>query len=311
MPRADPQARAAKLADGGELAYDHLLVAVGAHQRAPLQHALTFGGPQSVEAFHGLVQDVEGGYLKRVAFVIPSKAVWPLPVYELALMTAERAHSMWVEDIELALVTIEEHPLEIFGGRALEKIAPGAGLQQRLHIGPVFMDREGQQLHGRAGFSQASRDIETVEIGQRDVEQDDIERVDVEEGRIFTLHLRPGHKWSDGHPFTSEDFRYWFEDVASNKDLSMNGLPIVLMPHGEPPRFEVLDRETVRQAFAARGVVALKGDWTSENPEITRLLQRFGRSGVPLYLFYDGKSGPVVLPQILTEAAILDVVAKS
>jgi peptide/nickel transport system substrate-binding protein len=40
--------------------------------------------------------------------------------------------------------------------------------------------------------------------------------LDVQDGRIFTLHLRPGHKWSDGHPFTSEDFRYWFEDVAQN-----------------------------------------------------------------------------------------------
>lgn len=79
---------------------------------------------------------------------------------------------------------------------------------------------------------------------------DILERVDVEEGRIFTLHLRPGHKWSDGQPFTSEDFRYWFEDVANNKELSTAGLPVVLMPHGEPPRFEVLDRETVRYTWA-------------------------------------------------------------
>src|SRR4051794_5835562 len=79
---------------------------------------------------------------------------------------------------------------------------------------------------------------------------DMLERADVEEGRIFTLHLRPGHKWSDGQPFTAEDFRYWFEDVAGNKELSMSGLPVVMMPHGEPPRFEVLDRETVRYTWA-------------------------------------------------------------
>src|SRR4051812_29761810 len=78
---------------------------------------------------------------------------------------------------------------------------------------------------------------------------DILERVDVEAGRIFTLHLRPGHKWSDGHPFTSEDFRYWFEDLAGSKELSTAGLPVVLMPHGEPPRFEVLDRETVRYTW--------------------------------------------------------------
>src|SRR5215472_9883831 len=73
-----------------------------------------------------------------------------------------------------------------------------------------------------------------------------------------------------------------------------------------------LDSDAVRRAFAERGIVALKGDWTSQNPEITQFLQRFGRSGVPLYLFYTGKGGePVMLPQILTAANVLDAVGKS
>ena len=55
---------------------------------------------------------------------------------------------------------------------------------------------------------------------------DILKSVDVQDGRIFTLHLRSGHKWSDGHPFTSEDFRYWFEDVAQNNQLSPSGLPV-------------------------------------------------------------------------------------
>ena len=71
-----------------------------------------------------------------------------------------------------------------------------------------------------------------------------------------------------------------------------------------------LDSAAVRQAFAAHGVVPLKGDWTNQNPEITTLLQRYGRSGVPLYLFYDGKSEPVVLPQILTAGIVLDALGK-
>jgi peptide/nickel transport system substrate-binding protein len=79
---------------------------------------------------------------------------------------------------------------------------------------------------------------------------DILERIDVEEGRTFTLHLRPGHKWSDGQQFTAEDFRYWFEDVANNKELSTSGLPVVLMPHGAPPRFEMLDPQTVRYSWA-------------------------------------------------------------
>jgi peptide/nickel transport system substrate-binding protein len=78
--------------------------------------------------------------------------------------------------------------------------------------------------------------------------------LDVQDGRIFTLHLRPGHKWSDGHPFTSEDFRYWFEDVAQNTQLSPSGLPVSMMVQSEVPRFEVLDDATIRYT------------WTQPNP---------------------------------------------
>ena len=64
-----------------------------------------------------------------------------------------------------------------------------------------------------------------------------------------------------------------------------------------------LDSEAVRHAFAERHVVALKGDWTRQDPEIAAFLQQFGRSGVPLYLLYDKAGTPTVLPQILTEAS--------
>ena len=69
-----------------------------------------------------------------------------------------------------------------------------------------------------------------------------------------------------------------------------------------------LDRAAVRRAFADRHIVALKGDWTRQDPEITALLQKFGRSGVPLYLLYDKTGTPRVLPQILTEASVLEAV---
>ena len=51
----------------------------------------------------------------------------------------------------------------------------------------------------------------------------------VEEGRIFTFKLREGHKWSDGEPFTSEAFRYFWEDVANNEELMPTGVPTSLM----------------------------------------------------------------------------------
>ena len=69
---------------------------------------------------------------------------------------------------------------------------------------------------------------------------------EVEEGRIFTLHLRKGHKWSDGQPFTAEDFRFYWDDVENNEDLTFSGPDIRLLVDGEKPKVEVLDELTVR-----------------------------------------------------------------
>jgi thiol:disulfide interchange protein DsbD len=67
-----------------------------------------------------------------------------------------------------------------------------------------------------------------------------------------------------------------------------------------------LKRPAVQAAMKAKGVTYLKGDWTNQNPEITRLLEEHGRSGVPLYLLYTDGAAPQVLPQILTEGTVLD-----
>ncbi|MDR7038659.1 thiol:disulfide interchange protein DsbD [Methylobacterium sp. BE186] len=66
-----------------------------------------------------------------------------------------------------------------------------------------------------------------------------------------------------------------------------------------------LSTEAVRTALRERGIAYLKGDWTNQNPEITKLLELHGRSGVPLYLLYTGPGEPMVLPQILTKGTVL------
>jgi thiol:disulfide interchange protein len=71
-----------------------------------------------------------------------------------------------------------------------------------------------------------------------------------------------------------------------------------------------LDRDAVHRAFAEHRIVALKGDWTRQDPEITAFLQQFGRSGVPLYLLYDKTGTPTVLPQLLSEASVLAALEK-
>ncbi|HSR71877.1 MAG TPA: ABC transporter substrate-binding protein [Kiloniellales bacterium] len=80
---------------------------------------------------------------------------------------------------------------------------------------------------------------------------DILESYEVEKGgRVFTFHLRPGHRWSDGHPFTAEDFRYFWEDVANNETLSQFGPPKIMIVGDEVPRFEVLDEHTVRYSWS-------------------------------------------------------------
>jgi thiol:disulfide interchange protein DsbD len=70
--------------------------------------------------------------------------------------------------------------------------------------------------------------------------------------------------------------------------------------------------DTVRQAFAIKGVTYLKGDWTRQDPAITAFLQENGRDGVPLYVYYPGGGGqPEVLPQILTETTVLRTIGVS
>ncbi|MET0984446.1 MAG: thioredoxin family protein [Steroidobacteraceae bacterium] len=71
-----------------------------------------------------------------------------------------------------------------------------------------------------------------------------------------------------------------------------------------------LSTDAVKQAFAASGIVYLKGDWTHQDEHITRALTQFGRSGVPLYVFYPAgrDSAPVVLPQILTPDIVLNTI---
>ncbi len=72
----------------------------------------------------------------------------------------------------------------------------------------------------------------------------------VEDGRIFTFRLRPGHRWSDGEPFTTEDFRFWWEDIALNEELSPTGPPIQMVIDGELPKVEVLDPLTIRYSWS-------------------------------------------------------------
>ena len=83
-----------------------------------------------------------------------------------------------------------------------------------------------------------------------ELKADILESYEVFENRTFTLHLRKGHKWSDGHPFTSEDFRYYWEDIANNAELSKGGPNKLLIIDGELPKVEYLDEYTVKYSWS-------------------------------------------------------------
>jgi sulfide:quinone oxidoreductase len=112
-----PDARSIYTSRGRTLEYDALLVALGARVHEGLPGAVTFGGPGDMRAIEMLLEDLGGGLVRRVVFAVPTGVAWTLPLYELALLTAERVADAQV-DAELMLVTPEELPLSVFGGEA-------------------------------------------------------------------------------------------------------------------------------------------------------------------------------------------------
>ena len=118
--RADE--KTVRCTSGRDVAYDYVVIAVGAKASPSFQHAITFGDDPSEQRLHGMLADLEQGYLQRVAFVVPSEATWTLPLYELALMTARQAWSMGMDRVRFTLVTPEDRPLAMFGTPASEAV---------------------------------------------------------------------------------------------------------------------------------------------------------------------------------------------
>jgi sulfide:quinone oxidoreductase len=122
LERVDPGARAAYTASGRSLRYDALMLAIGAQIHARYEHAVTIDGRHLEDLLHGVIQDIEGGYVSRLAFVAPLPMAWPLPIYELALMTARRAYDMNIE-LRVTVLTPEDAPLAVFGDGASKAVA--------------------------------------------------------------------------------------------------------------------------------------------------------------------------------------------
>ena len=126
-----PDAMTLELQSGAELRYDAVILAIGGRARPAHPAVLTFGGAQAVPAIRELVGDLTHRRAQSAAFVVPGGTSWPLPMYELALMTRGRA-----QERRIMLVTPEPAPLAIFGAEpsdAVGELLHRAGVE--LHVG--------------------------------------------------------------------------------------------------------------------------------------------------------------------------------
>jgi sulfide:quinone oxidoreductase len=119
LASVDAGAHRAWTSAGAEFAYDALLVATGARPVAAIAGALTFRGPADSDAFASLLADCKAGEVEYLVFAVPGGVTWPLPLYELALMTAAELHATGA-DVRLSFVTPEAAPLALFGDAASE-----------------------------------------------------------------------------------------------------------------------------------------------------------------------------------------------
>jgi peptide/nickel transport system substrate-binding protein len=169
----------------------------------------------------------------------------------------------------LDLVEVPSLKADVDGGKV-----PAIG--QRVPEEPLVVDLEAQGLKtGRYGgkidtLLDKARSIRYMVVWgyarlvgytpDLELKPDILKDVTVDNDRVFTLRLRKGHKWSDGKPFTSEDFRYFWEDIANNPELSPAGPPSDLLVNGKAPKVEIVDEVTVRYS------------WEDANPTFLALL---------------------------------------
>jgi len=123
LESVDAARREVTTGDGETLAYDTLLLALGAQALPGVPGALTFRGPQDEALLSTLLSEARTGHVRKLVFALPVGVTWALPLYELALLTAVHLADAGVSGVQLELVTPEEKPLILFGLAASEAVA--------------------------------------------------------------------------------------------------------------------------------------------------------------------------------------------
>jgi sulfide:quinone oxidoreductase len=153
LAAVDPDGHVAVTGSGKRIPFDALVVATGAIATEPLPGAVTFRGRPDVPALRELLSELASGNGKSVALALPSERMWPLPIYELAMMTAAHLREHGSHRVIMSLVTPEEEPLELFGPAASRAISPmlkARGIELRTSSRPALLEKRSLVLAGGA-----------------------------------------------------------------------------------------------------------------------------------------------------------------
>ncbi len=163
VARVLPDHHLIELDDGSRLPYDVAVIAVGGKAVAPFGGCLTFRTPQDRRRLAALVDDAaaEPGSERSLAFVVPPSSTWPLPIYELALMTRRRATELGLAELACTVFTPEAEPLVIFGSVAT------AAVSELLRVRGIEV-RTGVRVHeaadGRLILTPGDEPLEATEV---------------------------------------------------------------------------------------------------------------------------------------------------
>ena len=153
LAHVEPDVKVAVTGSGRRVPFDALVAATGAVATEPLPGALTFRGRVDVPALRDLLEELIDGRARSVAFALPSQRIWPLPLYELALMTAGHLRAHGADAVKVWLVTPEEEPLELFGPAGASAISPmldARGIILRTWSHPALVRNHALVLSGGA-----------------------------------------------------------------------------------------------------------------------------------------------------------------
>ncbi|MGH2958586.1 MAG: FAD-dependent oxidoreductase, partial [Solirubrobacterales bacterium] len=157
LERIDTAASKAYSPEGDEFDFDALIIATGTETHADLNEpVVTFGKPGSLEKLKEIVAAIDAGSVHSVLFTAPPGPTWQLPLYEFALMCAERAERQSGQQIVISIATPEADPLDVFGAEnsaTVLRLCADFGVV--LHTDTTVEAFDGTTAHLSDGTSQA------------------------------------------------------------------------------------------------------------------------------------------------------------